>query len=270
MMTSARPRVSGPLVPRTAGPTLPGRGRPLSTPVAVAVFVAVVACACSFAPAGAECVNHGDYLHWVDGLLGVSDVAVSGGHAYVLRQGMLEVIDISDPGNPQTVGSVSMPAGRVAVSGTHAYVAVNSGYYCLRVIDVANPTNPQVVGEICLGYNQGSVHDLSVSGTRACVTYMNEGFLRVFDISDPANPQSVGVMNTPGGASGVVLSGGIAYVADGNAGLVVINITSLQVLGGANTPGAASDVAVSGTHAYVADGSGLEVIDVTNPASPRL
>ena len=42
-------------------------------------------------------------------------------------------------------------------------------------------------------------------------------------------------------------------------------------MGSVDTPGYACGVAVSGTHAYVADGySGLQVIDITNPASPQI
>jgi hypothetical protein len=42
-------------------------------------------------------------------------------------------------------------------------------------------------------------------------------------------------------------------------------------VGGVDTPGEARGVAVSGSHAYVADGgSGLQVVDVSNPASPQI
>jgi len=45
----------------------------------------------------------------------------------------------------------------------------------------------------------------------------------------------------------------------------------LHWAGGVDTPDFADGVAVSGTHAYVADwGSGLQVIDITNPASPQI
>ena len=49
-----------------------------------------------------------------------------------------------------------------------------------------------------------------------------------------------------------------------------------QIVGTAGTPGCAYDVAVSGSHAYVVgqdighNTSGLQVIDITNPASPQI
>jgi len=44
-----------------------------------------------------------------------------------------------------------------------------------------------------------------------------------------------------------------------------------HIVGAVDTPGAAGDVVVSANHAYVADGwSGLAVVDVTDPHSPRI
>ena len=66
----------------------------------------------------------------------------------------------------------------------------------------------------------------------------------------------MGSVDTPGDARTWPISGTHAYVADGDSGLQVIDITdpaSPQIVGSVDTPGSAEDVAVSGTHAYVAD-----------------
>ena len=64
----------------------------------------------------------------------------------------------------------------------------------------------------------------------------------------------------------------VAYVADGDAGLQVIDVSNPANpvrVGGYDTSGYAYGVAVSGNIAYVADDdAGLQVIDVSNPASP--
>jgi hypothetical protein len=71
----------------------------------------------------------------------------------------------------------------------------------------------------------------------------------------------------------VAVSGHYAYVADGGAGLQVIDVSdpaNPRRVGGYDTPGYAGGVAVSGHYAYVADGdAGLQVIDVSDPANPR-
>ncbi len=69
----------------------------------------------------------------------------------------------------------------------------------------------------------------------------------------------VGVVDTPGSAGGVAISGSLAFVADGDDGLQVIDISdpeSLQIIGSADTPGFARGVAITETYAYIADNYG--------------
>ncbi|MBE7499470.1 MAG: hypothetical protein HS113_04015 [Verrucomicrobiales bacterium] len=74
-------------------------------------------------------------------------------------------------------------------------------------------------------------------------------------------------------ALGVAVSGHHAYVAAGEAGLQVIDLSNPagpQQVGGYDTSGYARGVVVSGHYAHVADGdAGLQVIDVSNPANPQ-
>lgn len=70
------------------------------------------------------------------------------------------------------------------------------------------------------------------------------------------------------------VKGNLAYVADGNMGLQIIDVsqpTAPREVGNVDTPGRASDVALTGNNALVADGfHGLQVIDVSDPGSPRI
>ncbi len=83
----------------------------------------------------------------------------------------------------------------------------------------------------------------------------------------------VGYYDTPGYAYNVFVSGNYAYVADGRAGLSVIDISnpfSTQEVGYYDTPGPAKDVFVSGNYVYVANGkAGLRIIDISHPSSPQ-
>ncbi|WP_154898260.1 Calx-beta domain-containing protein [Gimesia maris] len=94
----------------------------------------------------------------------------------------------------------------------------------------------------------------------------------VFDRTETkAVNKELGTFDTGGQAWNTQVVGNIAYVANGNAGLSVLDISdpaNVIELGTYNTPGYASSVQVIGTVAYVADGSGgLRVLDVTTPAS---
>ena len=91
--------------------------------LAVAVLAAVVVvCWYSAVAAYAECIEYGDYLHWIGGVDTPSsalDVAIAGNHAYVAdRNYGLYVIDITNPASPYVVGSVDTPGQASALLST--------------------------------------------------------------------------------------------------------------------------------------------------------
>ncbi|MHB1037111.1 MAG: Ig-like domain-containing protein [Pirellulales bacterium] len=93
------------------------------------------------------------------------------------------------------------------------------------------------------------------------------------DTSAPiVTPFRLGGYDTSGSAYGVTVVGTLAYVADGGAGLQIIEVSNPAApvrLGALDTTGFAYGVAIVGTLAYVADGNaGLQIIDVSNPAAP--
>ncbi len=111
---------------------------------------------------GADPVLIGQWPGWPRG--GPYAVAVNGNYAYVGVSGGLQVIDVSNPANPQRVGGYATnrwgsDGSDVAVSGNYAYVAAT--LEGLLVIDVSNPANPQRVG----GYdNSGRAYVVAESG----------------------------------------------------------------------------------------------------------
>jgi hypothetical protein len=80
----------------------------------------------------------------------------------------------------------------------------------------------------------------------------------VISINDPANPVIKG-HTVIAQANGVYVSGNYAYVAGGDGGLNVVDITDHDnpvFKSSIVTHGYANDVYVSGNYAYVADGDG--------------
>ncbi len=88
------------------------------------------------------------------------------------------------------------------------------------------------------------------------------------------SPVLAGSYDTPGDAVGVFVSGSYAYVADGNSGLQVIDVSnpsSPTLAGSYDTQGHFWGLFVSGGYAYVANGSSdLQVINVSIPTAPTL
>jgi hypothetical protein len=201
-------------------------------------------------------------------------VAVSGNYAYVADEAAgLQVIDVSNPANPQRVGGYDTSgfAQSVAVSGNYAYVADYAAG--LQVIDVSNPANPQRVG----GYDtSGNASGVAVSGNYAYVADELDG-LQVIDVSNPASPQRVGGYAAGGFAYGVAVSGNFAYLAYHTAGLHVIDVSNPvnpRRVGG-NSTFAARDLIVAGNNVFVAAGQdGLVILDLfralrVEPVSPQ-
>jgi hypothetical protein len=186
---------------------------------------------------GDECVDYGEAMHYVGGVLtpGVRAwaVALSKGYAFVV-DGDFQVVDISDPASPSLAGSAWTPdwANDVAAEGDYAYVA--DGGSGLQVIDVSVPSAPSIAGSVD---TPGEAQGVAVAGTYAYVADGESG-LQVIDVSNPGAPVIVGSLDTPGSAV---------------------------------------DIAVHGSHAYVGHTRGvgggwgrLQIIDVGNPASPKL
>src|SRR3989339_309469 len=76
----------------------------------------------------------------------------------------------------------------------------------------------------------------------------------------------------PDGVLGIFVEGNLAYIANDQTGIQIIDITDPYVpfiVGFLETPGFARGILVRGGYAYVADGdSGLTIINVTTPSTP--
>ncbi len=202
------------------------------------------------------------------------EVAVNGNTAFVGDwSGGLQVIDVSMLSQPRIIGSADTPGytSGVAVNGDTVFVANGDGG--LQVIDVSTPSQPVIIGFT----GTPSYHALGVTviDDTAFVAEIPAGFgdsrLRVIDVSTPSQPEIIGSVYTPGPAWGVTVSGDTAFMADGDGGLQVIDVSNpqLSVIGSVETPGNANGVAVIGDTAFVADGDGgLQMIDVSTLSQP--
>jgi hypothetical protein len=92
----------------------------------------------------------------------------------------------------------------------------------------------------------------------------------VIDIFDPADPRITGKILFGGGfAEGIAVSGDVAYVAAGSAGLRVVDISDPEQPREVGVyPPTATAVAVSGSRAFVVQPGGLQIVDVSNPSIP--
>ena len=229
-------------------------------------------------------VEVGRYVAEYGGMSFVQHVLVSGSYAYVtiFREG-LRVIDVSSPAMPVEVGaySTSEIIVDVAVSGSYAYLAVDSGRGwdgdVLLLLDVSDPTHPIQVGSWPT-QDAGSYYSASAVHVVGSYAYLASGHgsredLSVIDVSDPTSPVTMGSCYSGEQVSDIEVVGTYAYATDFSSGLHVIDVRNPALpieVGSYATQGDARSVAVAGPHAYVADGeAGLCVIDVSDPVGLR-
>ena len=179
---------------------------------------------------------------------GALSVFVKGSYAYVASSasGALEVVNVSNPSSPSHAGKLMdgeggaelSNASRVFVRGDHAYVAAGGSEGALQIVDISDPTAPSHAGKLSLNDPMG----VFVRGDYAYVALDSGDALAVVDVRNPAEPRSVSTHALAvGGARRVHVSGNRAYV------------TQLDLVREGFTTVARS---------------ALEVVDVSDPASP--
>ncbi|HOX24526.1 MAG TPA: PQQ-binding-like beta-propeller repeat protein [Candidatus Krumholzibacteria bacterium] len=206
----------------------------------------------------------------------VYNVAASGTHVFVYGERGFHAIDARDPRDPQIVGSLFVhrrdSSGGLAVAGGHAYAG--DCWYGMYVIDIANPAGPPLAGRYPI---PGSASRVGVAASHAYVAAA--GRLRVVDLSDWSSqaPRVVGSLQMPGTPLDLAVAGRLVYVADGAAGLSVVDVADPrhpQLVASAPLPDSAFTLALDGGSVYVLTGyptaSQLCVVDVTDPGMPEV
>lgn len=200
----------------------------------------------------------------------VSNAQLMGSMAYVASYetnflSTVEIIDFSNPAKPSIRGYYDTAgyAEDLAVVGTTIYVA--DGNAGLLVLDSSNPTSPQKLARYD---TKGIVSKVAAVGDY--IYFVDGKWLLILDVSSPAVPVRLGAYEVPGGILDLKLVGSKAYVLEGGVGPQVLNLADpgkVQRLGTHRTWGMEA-VAVLGDYACLAKGgSGLEVVDVSNPAN---
>ena len=107
---------------------------------------------------------------------------------------------------------------------------------------------------------------------RTTLTIQNSGVSTSVDVTvDAFSPQPLSALALPGDALNVTVRGSLAFVADGQAGLTIVDVTSKSaphVLSTTSVGSPVHQVAVLGSFAYLAAETQLVMLDVADPATP--
>ena len=208
-------------------------------------------------------------LAWWTGLDYVKDVAVSGTLACLADSGWLRLLDVSRPATPIVRGS-SMPRGypeAIALSGPYAYVAeFMTG---VEVFDLAGGTSPVLVSQLSAS---APLDRIAVADRLVCATgYTSD--VQIMDFTDFQKPVMLRPYSVKGAAADVALVKNLAYVAhQGSGELLILDLsqpTAPVLLGSTTVPDSPRRLCVAGRFAYVLSDTGLSIVDVRDPKTPR-
>lgn len=182
--------------------------------------------------------------------------------------GGFHILDISAPASAYVIKTVNTYTNDIAVAGDYAYIANYTDG--LEVIKISDPDTASVIKTIytstpyAIAVNSG----YAFLGTNAPNIY-------IFNIgTDPSSPSFIKTLAMPTRPIDIEISGGYGYIADYDAGLIIIDNT--------NTPAdseiihtvsisSTKSVDISGNYAYVAAGTGgLKIISIQEPVSASI
>jgi hypothetical protein len=171
----------------------------------------------------------------------------------------------SEPELLKVVGQIGGPVQAIAVAGNYAYAGIGSR---LVILDISNPLAIKELG--ATQPLDWYVEHVSVSGETA---YVAAGMkLYIVAVSDPTHPDILSVYETPGYIEGVSISGQHVYLADGPAGMRIMDVkepTNPVEVAHVYSNNYVFHVATDGNFAYLAAGSGgLLISDISNPLQP--
>jgi hypothetical protein len=192
-------------------------------------------------------------------------------YTYASGSDTFSIIDIAEEGAAKLLGQLTINIASsevgILVGNGVAYLA-GSG---LSTIDVSDPLNPKLISD---GDTKFTARNVSINGSGIALVSAEDQGLGVYDIRDLQKTDStVTVVDTPGFTYGTAIASGIAFVADGESGLQVINYLPFDSKGKSptiniNTTAIDLDLNIAGTQ--VKEGSIIPLqVDIRDDVQVR-
>ena len=164
-------------------------------------------------------------------LNGAANITIAGNHAYIVADSGLVIVDLTNPLQAKVVGTVGAPAivkpTSVQVQFRYAYVTDGEG---VKVVDVTAPDKPRAIpaGTVRIA----DARSIYLVRTHAFVAAGKQG-VAILDIERAERPVLTQTYNANGAINdahdvkvGMTNASLFAYVADGQNGLRVLQLTS--------------------------------------------
>jgi hypothetical protein len=205
------------------------------------------------------------------------DVRVSLDHAYIADVLGLATVDVSDPGNPVLIDPYLVTPGRALdlfIDLPFLYLADDvAGFHIFEV--ETNPGVPNWQSQYDTGDDaRGIAADGGIAVVADDFGAADDWAGALFvNILDPVNPELLGTFPSGGECQGGLLAGDLAYVGQGNQGIIIVNIEDPRipsiVTAFTDSIGFVNSMALRDTVLAVANRwRGLLIVDVSDPSSP--
>jgi hypothetical protein len=186
----------------------------------------------------------------------------------------VDVLDISDPANPHLLGEADSVGGYdIHLSGPLAFVSGFYHTYGFAILDISDSTRPHVISRTMTPNDRFAVWADWTSNWAYVADMVGLAVMDVSNINSPAYDTTLLAAHY---AWDVCIDGPRAYVADGAAGLRVLDVTDPAApveLGGIDTLfGDSRTAAARDSFAFVGwmPWPSLRTIDVTDPTRPTM
>ncbi len=142
-------------------------------------------------------------------------VAINDTIVYLATEGGLNIIDVSDPGEPVKISSVLDITRGVVYKAPYLYAASSQ----FSIINITDPVNPFVIGSTNLPPGSGGTIDLVLDKNFA---YSAELYLSVIDIADPDTPTQIAALSGWDAGRGAAYYGDKIYFSDRAFGVWIL------------------------------------------------
>ena len=195
-------------------------------------------------------------------MLLLGNIAVTGGNSF-------QLVDVSDPAQPQVLGTVhgswGSPIAYLTADGNRVGIVADRRPYLL---DFTDPQAPVVIGEIA---TVNTAYAVAIAGDVLWVVHHTD--LMGFDMSNPAEPVLVSTMPIRGQPEKLVLDGTYLYVMEWINGVEIFDISdaAAPVRVGGNSAMSVDDLVVRNGYGFaVADRVGFSTYAFANETMFRL
>lgn len=190
----------------------------------------------------------------------------------------LQTINVTLPGSPSSISNISTSGNAINVNvtaiGNSVFAFVSCFSQGLDIKNVSNPVTPH--NDTVLSFvNDHVLCSYIDSSTKRVYIGTYNGFMYIYNIASLPGPVTLlGTYTTGTEVHSIqVTTGGLAYLAEGNIGMEIVNVsnpaTPAYVGGFLSNNLFVYDVKVFANYAYLAAGNRMITLNISVPSSPQ-